>query len=197
MTPPGDSRHSVLRVPQAARVYDDERTGTAIGVIQRHFLRGRNQVNVLRKKIDRIPWARSLVAKLSAQRCRMCITTTRIPRTKRTASNNLSPSSCLNVLRLMFRVLLRLLGYSRGKWGSCLKRTPPRILSQPAHLFGGVRLSRRSTVAAIEHGGRHGRARSNSGLWTFGQRLFRNVRNPRRRCSVANSVSRDWIVESL
>ncbi len=84
--------------------------------------------------------------------------TTRIPRTKRTASNNLSPSSCLNVLRFMFRELLQSQGYSWGKMGqgpgtyalTNVKSTRPFVRL-------GVRLSRRSTVAAIEHGGREGK----------------------------------------
>jgi hypothetical protein len=49
------------------------------------------------------------------------------------------------------------------------------------YLVGGVRLSRRSTVAAIEYGGHDGQGRSNGGLGIGGPRIFRNVRNPRRR----------------
>jgi hypothetical protein len=48
MTLPGDSRHSVPSHDGSLTqrlVHDDERTGTAIDVIQRHFLRGHNQVN--------------------------------------------------------------------------------------------------------------------------------------------------------
>jgi hypothetical protein len=56
---------SVTWAAPARLGYDDERTGTAMDVMQ-HLPRGRNQVYSPSEKIDRLPRARSSVPKPSA-----------------------------------------------------------------------------------------------------------------------------------
>jgi hypothetical protein len=125
------------------------------------------------------------------------MTTTRIPRTKRTASNNLSPSSCLNVLRLIFRVLLRLQGYSLGKMGQGPKTYAPTNIKSTRLLVRG------SDVEPTQHGCRNRIWRSRWARsvekWPRDWRSedFQKCPEPSTLAQGRYSVSRYWIVESL